>query len=71
VALTLIVAVAPKSYLVMPTVIIHGPIRRLLLSVTTPYQERKPITRLVRFLLTSESVQLMSYSLGEAYLKVG
>jgi hypothetical protein len=29
------------------------------------------IARLVNFLLTSESVQLKSYSLGEAYLKVG
>jgi hypothetical protein len=28
------------------------------------------ITRLVNFLLTSESMQLKSYSLGEAYLKV-
>jgi hypothetical protein len=42
----------------------------LLLSVTTPCRERKPIARLVNFLLTFESVQLKSYSLGEACLKV-
>jgi hypothetical protein len=53
------------------TVIIHGPLGCLLLSVTFPYRERKPIARLVNFLLTSESVQLQSYSLGKAYLKVG
>jgi hypothetical protein len=53
------------------TVIVHGPLGRPLLSVTFPYQERKPIARLVNFLLTSKSVQLKSYSLGEAYLKVG
>jgi hypothetical protein len=32
---------------------------------------KKPITRLVNFYLTSESVQLKSYSLDKAYLKVG
>jgi hypothetical protein len=32
---------------------------------------KKPIARLVSFLLTSESVQSKSYSLGEAYSKVG
>jgi hypothetical protein len=32
---------------------------------------KKPIARLVNFHLTSESVQLKPYSLGEAYLKVG
>jgi hypothetical protein len=52
------------------TMIVSGPLGRPHLSVTDPCQERKPITRLVNFLLTSESVQLMSYSLGEAYLKV-
>jgi hypothetical protein len=36
-----------------------------------PCQERKPIARLVNFLLTSDSVQLQPYSLGEAYLTVG
>jgi hypothetical protein len=53
------------------TVIAHTPLGRLLLSVTTPCRERKPISMLVSFLLTSESMQSMSYSLGEAYLKVG
>jgi hypothetical protein len=32
---------------------------------------KKLIAKLVEFLLTSESVQSMSYSLGEAYFKVG
>jgi hypothetical protein len=32
---------------------------------------KKPIVRLVNFYLTSESVQLKPYSLGEAFLKVG
>jgi hypothetical protein len=36
-----------------------------------PCQERKPIAKLVNFLLTSEFVQLKPYSLGEAYFKVG
>jgi hypothetical protein len=31
---------------------------------------KKPIAKLVYFLLTFESVQSMSYSLGEAYFKV-
>jgi hypothetical protein len=67
VALTLIDSVMPKSYLCKLTVIVHGPLGRLLLSVTTPYRERKLITGLVNFLLNSESVQLKSNSLGEAY----
>jgi hypothetical protein len=67
VVLTLVDSVAPKSYLCKLTVIVHGPLGRLLLSVTTPCRERKLIARLVNFLLTSESVQLKSYSLGEAY----
>jgi hypothetical protein len=66
-ALTLIDSAAPKSYLYKLTMIVHGPLGRLLLSVTTPCRERKLISRLVNFLLTSESVQLKSYSLGEAY----
>jgi hypothetical protein len=66
-ALTLIDSVAPKSYLCKLTMIVHGPLGHLLLSVTTPCQERKLISRLVNFLLTSESVQLKLYSLGEAY----
>jgi hypothetical protein len=52
-------------------VTIHGPLGCLLLSVTTPCQERKLIARLVNFLLTTESVQSKSYSLGETYFKVG
>jgi hypothetical protein len=70
VALTLVVSVTPKSYLCKLTVIVHGPLGHLLLSVTIPCRESKLIARLVNFLLTSESVQLKSYSLGEAYLKV-
>jgi hypothetical protein len=35
-----------------------------------PCQERRSIARLMNFLLTSKFVQSMSYSLGEAYLKV-
>jgi hypothetical protein len=70
VVLTLIDSVAPKCYPYKLTVIIHGPLERLFLSVTIPCRERKLIARLVNFLLTSESVQLKSYSLGEAYLKV-
>jgi hypothetical protein len=53
------------------TVIVSGPLGRHLLSITFPCQERKPIARLVNFLLTSESVQLKPYSLGEGGLKVG
>jgi hypothetical protein len=71
VALTLLDLVAPKYYLCELTVISHGPLGRLLLSVTTPCRETKLIARLVNFFLTSESVQLKSYSLGEACLKVG
>jgi hypothetical protein len=52
------------------TVIVSRPLGRHLLSVTFPCRERKSIARLVNFLLTSESVQLRSYSLGKAYLKV-
>jgi hypothetical protein len=52
------------------TVIVSVPLGRHLLSVTFPCQERKSIVRLVKFLLTSEFIQLQSYSLGEAYLKV-
>jgi hypothetical protein len=40
------------------TVIVSGPLGRHLLSVTFHCRERKPIARLVNFLLTSESVQL-------------
>jgi hypothetical protein len=67
VVLTLIDLVMPKSYLCKLIVIVHGPLGRLLLSVTTPGRERKLIARLVNFLLTSESMQLKLYSLGEAY----
>jgi hypothetical protein len=51
--------------------IVHGPLERLLLSITIPCRESKPIARLANFRLTSESVQLTPYSLGEAHLKVG
>jgi hypothetical protein len=71
VALTLIDSVTPKTYLCKITVIICGPLGRLLLSVTIPCQERKLIARLVNFLLTFESMQSMSHSLGETCLKVG
>jgi hypothetical protein len=37
VALTLVVSVVSKSYLCKLTVIVHGPLGRLLLSVTIPY----------------------------------
>jgi hypothetical protein len=67
VAPTLIDSIAPKSYLCKPTVIVHGPLGRLLLSITIPCREREPIARLVNFHLASESVQLMPYSLGEAH----
>jgi hypothetical protein len=69
--LTLVVSVTFKSYLCKLTVIIHEPLGRLLLSVTIPCREREPITKLVNFLLTSESMQSKPYSLGEAHLKVG
>jgi hypothetical protein len=52
------------------TMIVSGPLGCPPLSITDPCRERKLIARLVNFLLTSKSVQLMSYSLGEAYLKV-
>jgi hypothetical protein len=55
-ALTLVDSIMPKSYLCKPTVIIHGPLGCLLLSVTFPYRERKSIVRLINFLLTSEFV---------------
>jgi hypothetical protein len=71
VTLTLLVPVALKSYLWKLTVIVHGPLGCLLLSVTFPCGERKLIVRLVNFHLTSESMQLKLYSLGEACLKVG
>jgi hypothetical protein len=48
----------------------QGPLGRLLLSVTIPCRERKPIVGWVNFLLTSEYVQSKPYSLGKAYLKV-
>jgi hypothetical protein len=67
VALTLIDSVTPKSYLCKLTVIVHGPLGRLLLSVSTPCRERKLIAGLVNFLLNSESVQLKLNSLDEAY----
>jgi hypothetical protein len=67
VVLTLVDSITPKRYLSTLTVIVHGPLGCLLLSVTTPCRERKLITRLVNFLLTSESMQLKPYSLGEAY----
>jgi hypothetical protein len=40
------------------TMIVHGPLGCLLLSVTFPCRERKLIACLVNFLLTSEFVQL-------------
>jgi hypothetical protein len=52
------------------TMIVSGPLGCPPLSIIDPCRERKLIARLVNFLLTSKSVQLMSYSLGEAYLKV-
>jgi hypothetical protein len=52
------------------TMIVHGPLGRPPLSVIDPCWERKPVARLVNFLLTSESVQSMPYSSGEGYLKV-
>jgi hypothetical protein len=71
VALTLGVSVTPRCYHCKLIVIVHGPLWRLLLSVTIPCREREPITRLVNFLLTSESIQSKPYSLSEAYLKAG
>jgi hypothetical protein len=71
VALTLVILVTPKRYPCKLTVIMNGTLGCLLLSVTIPCRERKPIARLETFLLTSEFMQLKSYSLAEAYLKVG
>jgi hypothetical protein len=65
--LALVDSIALKSYFCMLTVIAHGPLGRLLLSVTIPCRGSKPITRLVNFHLASESVQLKLCSLGEAY----
>jgi hypothetical protein len=70
VAPTLVVSVTSKSYLCKLIMILHGPLGQLLLSVTTPCREGKPIARLVNFLLITESMQSVPYSLGEAYLKV-
>jgi hypothetical protein len=67
VVLTLVDSIASKRYISKLTMIVHGPLGCLLLSVTTPCREKKLIARLVNFLLTSESVQLKLYSLGEAY----
>jgi hypothetical protein len=67
VALTLIDSITHKSYLCMLTVIAHGPLRHLFLSVTIPYRGNKPIARLVNFRLASKPVQLKQCSLGEAY----
>jgi hypothetical protein len=53
------------------TMSVSGHLGRLLLSVTIPCREGEPIASLVNFLLTSESVHLKSYSLGEACLEVG
>jgi hypothetical protein len=67
VVLTFIILVTPKSYLCKLTVIVHGPLGHLL-SITISCRERKPIVRLVYFLLTFESMHLKLYdSLGEAY----
>jgi hypothetical protein len=71
VALTVVDLIAPKSYLCKPTVIAHGHLGYLLLSITFPCRERKLIARLVNYLLTYEFMQLKPYSLGEACLKVG
>jgi hypothetical protein len=70
-ALTLVDSIAPVCYLGEPSLSIHGPLGCLLLSITLPCWERRPITRLVNLLLTSESVESKPYSLGKAYLKVG
>jgi hypothetical protein len=67
VALSLVDSVAPKSYLCKLSVIVHGPLGRLLLSITTLCRERKLIPMLVNFLLTFEAVQLKPYTLGEVY----
>jgi hypothetical protein len=67
VVLAFVVLVAPNNYLCKLIVIVHGPLGRLLLSITIHCRERRLIARLVNFVLTSESVQLKPYSLGEAY----
>jgi hypothetical protein len=56
--LALVVLVTPKIYLCKLIVIVHGLLGRLLLSVTIPCRESKPIARLVNFHLASESMQL-------------
>jgi hypothetical protein len=70
VVLTLLDSIAPNCYHCELIVIVSRPLGRHLLSAGFPCRERKPIARLVNFLLTSESVQLQPYSLGEACLKV-
>jgi hypothetical protein len=70
VVLTLLDSVAPNCYHCELTMIVSRPLRRHLLSVSFSCQERKPIARLVNFLLTSESAQLKPHSFGEAYFKV-
>jgi hypothetical protein len=70
VVLTLLDSVAPNCYHCELTVIVSRPLGRHLLSVSFPCRERKPITRLVNFFLTSESAYLKPHSLGEACLKV-
>jgi hypothetical protein len=59
-----------QSYLWKLSVIVDGALGCLFLSVTFSHRERKLIAKLVSFLLTSESMQLKLYSLGEACLKV-
>jgi hypothetical protein len=71
VVLTLVDSIAPNWQLGKPSLSFYGPVGRLLRSFTIPFQECKPVTRLVAFLLTSEFMQLKPYSLDEAYLKVG
>jgi hypothetical protein len=61
---TLVDSVVPICYLGKPSLIIHGPLGRFLLILTIPCQEGKPIAMPVNFLLTSESIQSMSYSLS-------
>jgi hypothetical protein len=62
-----------KSYLCKLTVIVHEPLGRLLLSVTTSYRERKLTARLVNFLLISEFMQraIEVVLVGWSLLKVG
>jgi hypothetical protein len=68
VVLTLIDLVAPKSYLCKQTVIVHGPLERLLLRVTIPYRERKPTARLVK-LFEGQFAWLMCSSKLQSYLE--